>query len=158
MAHAATPPTDHDDDLLVADLRRLLAALDPVPADLGLAARLAIEWRTLEAELAALVHDSDVDEPAFAVRGGAGPRVLTFEAEDLTIEIEAQPRDDAVSVVGQLVPPQPAQIAVHSGGRVVAARADERGRFEAAGLSRGPLRLRCRLHDARLVETATLTI
>lgn len=57
------PPSDQDDDALVADLRRVLSASDPVPEPVKLAARVAIEWRTLDAELAALVHDSTIHEP-----------------------------------------------------------------------------------------------
>ena len=59
--------------------------------------------------------------------------MLTFEAADLTIELEAEPAgDDTLRLVGQLVPPQPAQVAVRHGDDLVATRADERGRFVAA--------------------------
>ena len=54
------------------------------------AARAAIGWRTIDAELAELIADSAVDEPALLVRGTAQPRTLTFEAPGLTIEIEAE--------------------------------------------------------------------
>jgi hypothetical protein len=163
MERASTPPpTDPDDDALVADLRRLLAIVDPVPEPARIAARVAIEWRTLESELAALVHDSTVDEPVLAVRGDAGPRSLTFEAPELTIEIETETEHtdagESLRLVGQLIPPQTAQIAVRNGGGLVVTSADDRGRFDASGLSPGELSLRCRLADARLVETASLTI
>jgi hypothetical protein len=162
MARFLRPPGDPDDDALVADLRRMLGAADPVPEHVRIAARVAIEWRTLEAELATLIHDSNVDEPVLAVRGDAGPRSLTFEAPELTIEIEAEIQSagtaGSIRIAGQLVPPQPAQIAVHNGDALVSIRADDRGRFSAAGLAPGTLSLRCRLADARLVETTTLTI
>jgi hypothetical protein len=162
MARFLRSPGDRDDDALLADLRRMLGAADPVPEHVQIATRVAIEWRTLEAELATLIHDSIVDESALAVRGDAGPRSLTFEAPELTIEIEAEIQSggtgDSIRIAGQLVPPQPAHIAVHNGDALVSIRADARGRFGAAGLVPGPLRLRCRLADARLVETATLTI
>lgn len=160
MARFLRKPTDDDDAALVADLRRLLGAADPVPEHVQIAARVAIEWSTLEAELARLVHDSIVDDPALAVRGDAGPRSLTFEAPELTIEIETEiaAAGGSISIAGQLVPPQLAQIALLNGDALVAIRADERGRFGAAGLAPGPLTMRCRLADARLVETTTLTI
>jgi hypothetical protein len=162
MATGSTPPTDHDDETLVADLRRVLSAADPVPEHVALAARIAIEWGALEAELAELVHDSAVDEPLLAVRGDAGPRELTFEAPDLTIEIEAEMESseagDSIRIVGQLVPPQAAHVAIRIGDEVVPVRADERGRFAAVRLTPGPLSLRCRLGDARVIETATLTL
>jgi hypothetical protein len=152
-----------DDDILLDELRRVLADIDPVPAPVRLAARAAIEWRTIDAELAALVSDSIVDEPALAMRGTAEPRMLTFETPELTIELEAEPAGpNGVRIVGQLVPPQPAQIAVRHGDDVIATRADERGRFVADGVGAGLVSLRCRLDDAlgagRLVETAWLSI
>lgn len=153
-----------EDDTMLAELRRVLDAIDPIPQAVQLAARAAIEWRTIDAELAALVHDSSVDEPAFAVRGAAtAPRCLSFEAGELTIEVEAEPcDDDSLRIVGQLVPPQAAQVAVLHGDELIATRADERGRFVAAGVAPGRLSLRCRLDaeagEGRLVETAWLTI
>jgi hypothetical protein len=162
MERAHTPPTSRADEALLADLRRVLAVADPVPKDARLAARLAIEWRTIDAELAALVHDSTIDEPAVALRGAAAPRALTFEAAQLTIEIETEPQlasaGTDLRLVGQLIPGQAAQITIHNGDALRLAHADERGRFDAHGLSHGPLRLRCRLGDARLVETSRLTI
>lgn len=156
------PRSEDDDNALVAELGRLFATIDPVPEPVQIAARVAIDWRTLDAELAALVHDSIVDEPALALRGDAGPRALTFEAPELTIEIETERERDGAGetlrLIGQLVPPQAAQIAVSNGGDLVSANADERGRFQAPGLSAGSLRLRCLLGDDRLVETDWLTI
>jgi hypothetical protein len=162
MAPRHQPSRKDDDNLLVAELGRLFATLDPVPESVQIAARVAIEWRTLDAELAALVHDSTIDEPALGLRGDGGPRALTFEAPDLTIEIETEQEQDGAGdtmrLVGQLVPPQAAQIAVRNGDDLVTTSADERGRFSAPGLSAGSLRLRCRLNDDRLVETDWLTI
>jgi hypothetical protein len=160
MERAHTPPTDREDDALVGDLRRVLALADPVPEHVQLAARVAIEWRTLDAELAALVHDSTIEEPALMLRGAAAPRAMTFEALELTIEIETEPQGASgdLRLVGQLIPPQVAQIAIHNGDELVLRHADQRGRFEAPGLRPGPLSLRCRLGNARLVETSSLTI
>jgi len=155
-----------DDDALLVALRHVVELVDPIPEAVRIAGRAAIEWRTLEAELAALVHDSAVDaDELMAVRGTvAGPRSLSFEAPELTIEVETEP-DEAggLLLVGQLVPPRAADVTVrHGGGDLVAVRADERGRFSARGVARGPVSLRCRLDEAsgasRLVETAWLTV
>jgi hypothetical protein len=159
-------PTHDDDDTLLAELRRVVAVIDPVPEAVRVSARAALDWRTLEAELAELVHDSRIDEPALAVRGGseAGARTLTFEADGLEIELEAEPQDDGdrLRITGQLVPPQTAQIGIATGAGLVLTRADERGRFAALGVARGRMRLRCWLDGApdggRLVETAWLVI
>lgn len=166
MLMESSPPLPPDDDALLDELRHVVAQLDPIPEAVRIAARAALEWRTLDAELAALVHDSAVDKPLLAVRGAAQPRALTFEAPDLTIEVEAdaEAAGDAGSLclVGQLVPPQPAEIAVRHGEELTAVRADERGRFAAHGIAPGPVSLRCRLDGApgagRLVETGWLTV
>lgn len=160
------PPRTHDEDeTLLAELRRVVGVIDPIPEAVRISARAALDWRTLEAELAELVHDSHVDEPALAVRGGpSGPRTLTFEADGLEIEIEAEPQDDGgrLRITGQLVPAQTAQIGISGDGGLVLTRADERGRFAALGVAPGRLRLRCWLDAApdggRLVETAWLHI
>ena len=157
------PMTSTDDDFLLDELRRVFSAIDPVPEPVQIAARAAIEWQTIDAELAALVSDSMVDEPLVAVRGTSEPRMLTFEVADLTIELEAEAAgDDTLRLVGQLVPPQPAQIAVRYGDDLVATHADARGRFVAGGVLAGPISLRCRLDaeagGGRLVETAWLSI
>jgi hypothetical protein len=164
MLMESNPPLPPDDDALLDELRHVVAQLDPIPEPVRIAARAALEWRTLDAELAALVHDSAVDEPLLAVRGAVGPRALTFETSDLTIEVEAEATGAAggLRLVGQLVPPQPAEIAVRHGEDLTAVRADERGRFAAHGIAPGPVSLRCRLDGApgagRLVETGWLTV
>ncbi len=161
MERASTQHTDPDGDALVGELRRVLAVADPIPEHVQLVARLAIQWRTLDAEFAELVHDSRVDEPQLALRSTATARVLTFEAGDLTIEIETEhvggAAGDTLRVVGQVIPPGPADITVRNNDELFVASADERGRFDAEGLAPGRLSLRCRL-DGRLVETDWLTI
>ena len=158
--------TSSDDDLL-GDLRRVVAELDPIPEAVVIAARAAFEWRTLDAELAELaelIADSAVDEPALLVRGSWHARALAFESAGLTIELEAEPdADGGLRLAGQLVPPQPAGVTVHHGDdALVAIRADERGRFTAHGVAPGRVRLRCRLDaeagPARLVETEWMSI
>ena len=49
------------DDELEAELRRLAADREPVPAELVQAALDAFGWRDIDAELAELVYDSLVD-------------------------------------------------------------------------------------------------
>jgi len=158
-------PAHDEDETLLAELRRVVAVIDPVPEAVQIAARAALDWRTLDAEFAELVHDSIVDEPLLAVRGGAsGPRTLTFEAEGLEIEVEAEPHGEGggLRITGQLVPAQTAQIGIATAGALVLTRADERGRFAALGVAAGRVRLRCWLDGApdggRLVETAWLEI
>jgi len=160
-------PQPLDDAALLARLGRVARRVDPVPVAVQMAAHAAIEWRTLDVELAALVHDSAAvdDRALLAVRGvAAAPRTLTFAVADLTIEIEAEAtgEGDGLSLVGQLVPAQAADVTIRHGEQLIAVGADERGRFVARGITPGPLSLRCRLDAApgagRLVETGWLTV
>ena len=90
--------------------------------------------------------------------------MLTFEARDLTIEVEAEPAGD-----DDAAPRRPARAAAARRRSPFATatswsptRADERGRFVAGGVDPGPVSLRCRLDgesgEGRLVETAWLSI
>src|SRR6266480_109648 len=88
-----------DDELFLATVRN---ALEPVPESFLIAGKAAFAWHNSDAELAALTYDSARDALA-----GAGTRAepaslrsLTFDAEDLTIELEII--DDVLH--GQLVP------------------------------------------------------
>lgn len=140
------------DDLsaLEARLRQAAEALDPVPPHLEAAALAAYSLRTLDADLARLTFDSLV-EGAGAVRGDAdGPRMLTFTADDVSIEAELS----GDRLVGQLLPAaSPAEIEVrHTGGTAVVP-ADELGRFTVEPLGEGPFSLRCRLPSGRTLVT-----
>ena len=127
------PLTPADDDALLAQLRRVVHLVDPMPEAVQIAALTALEWHTLDAEPAALVHDSAVEEAALAAR------VLTFAAAGLTIEVEAEVTGQAgcLCLVGQLLPPQPADITIRHGDELAAVRADARGRFVAHGVAPG---------------------
>ena len=124
------------------ELRALLRRADPVPPQVDEAARIAFTWRTIDAELAELMLDSYESE--LAVRGGAGPRTLSFEAPQLVIELEVTAGEGrSRDVAGQLLPPGPATVTMEQGpGESVSVEADELGRFSFAGLHAGPARVR----------------
>lgn len=141
-----------------AELRRLTAERDPVPAHVLVAARAIWTWRDVDAELAELCGDSmDAAHGGLAlVRGTAvAPRLLVFEASDLTLEFEVRRDSDSRSLTGQLLPAQVAQITVEHPGGARNVTADALGRFLADGLSGGLVRLNCRLTSppGRLVVT-----
>ena len=86
--NAESAPRDGDDRLVEA-LRRVLAEADEVPTDVVAAARAAWTWRTIDAELAALVHDSTLDVQELAgVRGAATVRALSFTVGEHYLELE----------------------------------------------------------------------
>jgi hypothetical protein len=141
-------PDGREDDALLEELRALAARLDPVPERVREGAHAAYTWRTIDAELIALTRDSAIEqerEPAL-VRATTGPRVLVFESEHISIEIEVTPNSQQhLRVVGQLVPAVRAEIEVQQGAGALTTESDELGRFLIEGLSPGPARLRCRI-------------
>lgn len=137
---------NHDDQLL-EDLRRVLGAVEsPSPHSIVLA-QAALDWRSLDIELAELVHDSAVDESELLVRGGAdGVRVLSFATGTVRIEVEYANGQ----LVGQVVPAEVVVVELYRDGNepVAAVSTDEFGTFAIGDVTPGPLSLMCRAGDA----------
>lgn len=137
-------PVDLEALGLDADLlERLRRALDDeVPAFVVKEARDAFSFRTGAGRLghAELVYDSALEDLAASGVRGAGPRLLSFEHPELSVEIELVDTD---RVEGQLIPPQPGLVEVRHAGGVELCEADPVGRFGAEGLRPGPVSLRC---------------
>jgi hypothetical protein len=142
----AVDNSPHDNDLLAA-LAAAIAAAQPMPASIVELGRAAWDARALDAEFAELVGDSLMDEElaeGYAIRGGGSqPRMLSFAAGDVAIELELGPAaGGAQHIVGQLLPPGPAAIVLErEDGSTEHVEADEDGRFELAGATPGPARL-----------------
>jgi len=151
----AAGPTAGDDAAnaeLLTELRMMTLLLDPVPPEAVAAARSAIAWRTMDSELAELTDDTSVDPRLAGVRSAAAPTLLTFDASDLTVEVEVLDDVRGRRLMGQLVPPGPGEVEVRHGGGRFAVAADEMGRFSASHIASGPVSLRCQV-GARVVET-----
>jgi hypothetical protein len=144
---------DADLDLLEEELRQAAAVLDPLPADLYQAAVAAFGLHDLDAQIAELTFDSVTD--AIPVRGAVDPpRMLTFHAGGLTVDVELT----AHGLMGQVLPPQSAGIEVLSGPEAVAPlRTDPLGRFTWDEPPAGPFALRLRTGEGVLV-TDWLTV
>lgn len=134
------------------ELRAAAARFDPVPAELLQYAIEGFRWRTIDAELAKLTFDSLADtatDPGAGVggvlvRGTTEPRLLTFRAGELTIELEINRTGASRGIVGQLLPPMPATVEIRQGAGAVSRQVDDLGRFSAPSLPAGPTSLRCR--------------
>jgi hypothetical protein len=138
MTDNPTNPEAPDDPLL-AELRRLAGVVDPVPEAVSAYARAALGWRRIDAELAELLVDSQLEASTTTRSVSESERTLTFKSSDLGIDVELQPGDDEVLLLGQLSPAGVAEIdAQRDDGSVAAtAQADELGRFRinlAAGM------------------------
>ncbi len=149
---------DADDELLT-QLGAVLRAVDPVPKQVTMAARSAIAWRTIDAELAALLEDSAIDHHLVGTRGGdSGWRALTFESPSgVTIEVEVVRDGGGRTILGQVVPGASTDVTVRLGTREVAASSDELGRFRLEDIPAGPISLRID-HPDGPVETGWVTI
>jgi len=136
-----------NDDELLAALARALLAEEVVPDDVLEAAKGAYAWRTIDAELAALTFDSVADADALVgVRGRGGPRALTFEHDDVVVEVEVVEHGVRRTLIGHVAPGPLASVEVQQAGQAEPRRqdADALGRFQVADLVAGPFRLLCR--------------
>ncbi len=139
------------DDELLARLAAALPQADPVPAAVTEFAQAAFGWRTIDAELAELVFDSAVDE-LVGVRSEDDTRQVTFRAPGVEIEVVVL-AGGVRRIVGQLVPPQEAEIELRHDGESRATRSDSLGRFAFQDVPTGPVSLRCKLADDHTVQT-----
>jgi len=171
------PPADWSagltDDELLAELSRAFSAPGQVPARVVAAGKAAWTWRSVDAELAELIADSDTgplaaDDPARQPAGAtraeqAVLRSLSFVAADLIIELEVT----AESVLGQLVPARAATVTLQTcdfddvgspvdGTAQVAV--DEVGWFRLSPVPARRFRLSCSTADGRTVVTGWISL
>lgn len=145
-----------NDDQLADALSRVLAAIDPVPEHVTVAARAAFSWRTIDAELAELAFDSA--EQALGVRSTDVNRQVTFRSP--SVEIELMITDaTARHLVGQLVPPAISDVDLVAGDATATVTSDHLGRFTFEDPPTGPARLVVRDADgAAVVQTDWLLL
>jgi hypothetical protein len=143
----ALPDEEFALELLEEELRQATAILDPVPAALRHIAVEAFALHDLDSRIAELAFDSVVD--ALPVRGATGtPRMLTFHAGEVTVDVELTPQ----GLMGQVLPPQSARIEVLSGPQAASPLiTDDMGRFTHETSPTGPFALRLRTDEAVIV-------
>jgi len=152
-----------DDDALLADLRRVVAAADPMPAAVLAAADAAIETRHLDARLALLIADSTGADSEFEAVRGAGDgddgRVLLYEGGDVRIDLAVHPQPTTLTLVGQVEGAVYAEVLLERADRTVdRLDLDDLGRFLVSGIAPGPVRLRCRTPSGETVLTEWVTL
>jgi hypothetical protein len=128
-----------DDDTLLEELGRALRSSEDVPANVLAAAKAVYTWRTVDAELAALAHDSAFDAEPTAFRTESAPvRTLTFECDALVVELGV----GGAGLVGELVPPRAGTVTVRSAsGPAVTVPVDDLGCFRVQPAPSGPFSL-----------------
>lgn len=151
------PLSDERADELVSQLQAALAPPD-VPEPLLDAARQALSWRSVDAELAALTDTA----PLTGVRAGTAAPALALSFDDPAghhIEIEVLPADRGSMAVGQVTPAAGGTVTWQSREETAPAVAlDPGGMFELASLPAGPVRFVLTLEGGDPVHTDWVTI
>ncbi len=144
------------DEELLADLRAALDAEAEVPGWFVETGKAALDWRSLDAELATLTEDSaTAAEPAGARAEPLSVRSLTFTGREIAIGIEVDPDE----LHGQLAPPQPGEIEVHPRrGQVRRVPVDDLGWFVVRPKPAGAFRLLFRGAGGHVVVTGWTTL
>ncbi len=143
--------TSREDETLIAALREGFRDSDPVPGDVSGFAKATFAWRDIDAALAELAFDSAEEDLPSGVRSSATARMISFQAGQWMIDIEF---DDASGrVIGAISPEAAYSVEIHSPGANFTADSDEQGRFEAQGVTPGPLSLVLRFINGPVVKT-----
>jgi hypothetical protein len=145
-----------DDEELLAALSEAFRARQEVPDWFTRTGKDAFAWHNIDAELAQLTYDSHGDrELAAAVRSEAASiRALTFTSARLSIELEVA----ETALLGQVVPPRPGTVEVHTTAGATSSPVDEIGCFTVDPIPASPFRLRCRTDDGADVLTGWITL
>ena len=139
----ADGPLDETALQILADIRDLFQAADPMPPDLPERIRFSLALRDLEVEVARLAAEED--RQMLAVRGPEQSRTITFDSDSLTIMIRIDPnRDGTVRIDGWLAPSQRREIEMQTTADTLRVSSDEQGRFAFASVPRGTARLAVR--------------
>lgn len=141
-------------------MRRLLSERDGPPASVIEAARAAFGWRELDEQLAILVGDTlDASTPA-GVRSSQQPRMLDFAHGDRGVEVQVEESGEVRRLVGQCIPTGTGIVELRSGGtgEVITVELDDLGRFDADGVPRGPVSIRCVPAEGEPFTTVWVTV
>ena len=143
--------TSREEEEILAKLRDGLRSSDPTPSDVAEFAKAAFEWRGIEADLAELDFDS-VDEDALeGVRSTATSRMISFQAGQWMLDVEYD--ESTGRLMGHISPQSPYTVELHTSGALFSVESDEYGRFEADGVSPGPVSMVLRFGDGTVIKT-----
>ena len=122
------------------DLAAVIQTADPIPFDVVQSLRASLGRRSADGELAELVYDSILDEPA-NVRSVNMGRQLSFQGKQISVEMEVVA--ERHRVIGQLVPAVSGQVEIRHGHGSEVIEVDDLGRFVVEGVPKGPVSFRC---------------
>jgi hypothetical protein len=134
-------PSD-DDRTMLDDLRTALAEAGEVPQEFLVAGRAAYAWHGIDAELALaeVIFDSAYDaELATRATAAEASRMVSFQAADVTVDIEVAPD----GITGQVTPAESCRIVGQGAvGTFDETTGDAAGLFVLGAPPSGPIRLR----------------
>jgi hypothetical protein len=145
-----TDPNDitAEDTQLLEMVQEALATARPVPEGRVDLAEMTFAWRTIDEELAALAFDSS--EELMAVRADTTVRTLSFELDDLQIDLQIDVI--ARTLIGQLEPEGEGQASLIHRDGVLDTTIGDLGTFKFEDVPTGPIAVRVTLAD-RTVRT-----
>ena len=149
-----------EDERLLAELSAVLDLADPMPDDLTVRTRFALELADLDFEVATWTRDEEL----VGVRGTTAPNTITFTGGDLTVMVSLAPASNGNRFDGWLVPGGPHAIEVRvDGHESTTTNADEGGRFALEDVPKGVTQIVVHLADhsgqrARTVVTPTIML
>ena len=149
------------DRALLGELRRVVDAVDPAPDFLHEMGRAVFSTRRVDAELAELVSDSNVERQL--VRSVAvGQRLLTFRHGELTLEVEVSGAGAERRVLGVVEADEPTgdgRVDVEAASGVVGRAAlDAAGRFDVRVSGERVVRFRVAIPGVLDVTTEWITL
>lgn len=134
-------------------LRRIANEVDAVPDLVSESARAAFSTRHLEDELAELLRDSYATSPAEVRLEQPGPRLLSFEAGGVSLELQIEENHGQLVLRGLAIGTAgDAEVETMTTGPR-AAVIDKQGWFRVEALPVEPVRIRVQAADGRAVTT-----
>jgi hypothetical protein len=143
-------------DEILDRLRMIAGEFDAPPSIVAELARATFETRNLDAKLAVLTADSDFDVLELVRSVAVEPRMVSFETDSVTVELQLDRHDSELTVRG-LVVGAVGEITVDTGDQRTPAQLDDRGWFLVEGVPTGALRLRVHGADGINITTEWIT-
>ncbi|GAA0620449.1 hypothetical protein GCM10010174_43840 [Kutzneria viridogrisea] len=151
---SANEPLDEVDFLILDQVRELYTQADPPPVDLVERIRLAV---SMAGACEPLARRREV--LAAGMRGTDQRRLITFDAESVTVMISVQPnRDGTVRIDGWLTPPAGHPVELRTARIRMRTTADADGRFVLDGVKPGTAQLVVRPLRGRSVTTPAIVL
>lgn len=142
---------DNSEKEVLDVLSKGLIQTDPVSPLVAEFAKALFTWRDIDAHLAEMSYDSAGEGVATGVRSATDLRMLSFQVDDWTIDIEHNPATG--QLLGQISPQSTFTVELHRDGAPATSGSDDRGRFEFDQIGTGPISLVFHLETGESVKT-----